>query len=78
MKCKTMRHEIIEFQWMALLLLFTICFSSCKDDKDASAVAHDPNQPIEVTDFTPKSGGEEIHEWRYMELILERILLLFP
>ena len=57
MKCKTMRHEIIEFQWMALLLLFTICFSSCKDDKDASAVAHDPNQPIEVTDFTPKSGG---------------------
>ena len=36
MKCKTMRHEIIEFQWMTLLLLFTICFSSCKDDKAVS------------------------------------------
>ena len=57
MKCKTMRHGIIGFQWMILLLLFTINISSCKDDKDMSAVAHDPNQPIEVTDFTPKSGG---------------------
>lgn len=57
MKCKTMRHEIIEFQWMALLLLFTICFSSCKDDKDASAEPYDPSQPVTVTDFAPKAGG---------------------
>ena len=57
MKCKIMRHGIIEFQWMILLLLFTICFSSCKDDKDTSAEPYDPNQPVEVTDFTPKSGG---------------------
>ena len=34
MKCKTMRHGIIGFQWMILLLLFTINISSCKDDKD--------------------------------------------
>lgn len=52
-----MRHEIIEFQWMALLLLFTICFSSCKDDKDASAEPYDPSQPVTVTDFAPKAGG---------------------
>ena len=57
MKCKTMRHEIIEFQWMTLLLLFTICFSSCKDDKDASAEPYDPSQPVTVTDFAPKAGG---------------------
>lgn len=57
MKCKTMKHAITGFQWMLLLALFTICLSSCKDDKDTTSVPYDPNQPIEVTDFTPKSGG---------------------
>jgi len=52
-----MSHEIIGFQWMTLLLLFTICFSSCKDDKDASAEPYDPSQPVTVTDFAPKAGG---------------------
>lgn len=57
MKCKTMRHGIIGFQRMTLLLLFTICFSSCKDDKDVSAEPYDPSQPVTVTDFAPKAGG---------------------
>ena len=59
MKCKTMRHGIIGFQWMTLLLLFAICFSSCKDDKDASAEPYDPTQPVTVTDFAPKAGGAQ-------------------
>ncbi|MCK3229851.1 IPT/TIG domain-containing protein, partial [Escherichia coli] len=38
-------------------MLFIICLGSCKDDKDATLAPYDPNQPIEITDFTPKSGG---------------------
>lgn len=57
MKCKTMKHAAIGFQWMMLLAFFAVCVSSCKDDKDVAATPYDPNQPVEVTDFTPKSGG---------------------
>lgn len=34
MKCKTIDMGSLDFQWMILLLLFTINISSCKDDKD--------------------------------------------
>ncbi|MDR3134361.1 MAG: IPT/TIG domain-containing protein [Prevotellaceae bacterium] len=38
----------------ALFLL--ICLTQCKDEKEAVAV-HDPNLPVEITKFTPDSGG---------------------
>ena len=56
MKCKTMKHGNIGLQCMMLVLLFTICFSSCKDDKDASAEPYDPSKPVTVTDFAPKGS----------------------
>ena len=55
MKCKTMKHGNIGLQCMMLAFIFTVCFSSCKDDKDTTAAPYDPSQPVEVTDFTPKS-----------------------
>ena len=54
---RTMRHGSMELLWRMLFVLFIICLGSCKDDKDATVAPYDPNQPIEVTDFTPKSGG---------------------
>ena len=42
---------------MMLAFLFAVCFSSCKDSKDETSAPYDPNRPVEVTDFTPKSGG---------------------
>ena len=57
MKCKTMKHGSIGLQCMMLAFLFAVCFSSCKDSKDETSAPYDPNQPVEVTDFTPKSGG---------------------
>ena len=57
MKCKTMKHGNIGLQCMMLAFIFAVCFSSCNDDKDATSAPYDPNQPVEVTDFTPKSGG---------------------
>ncbi len=57
MNGKTMRHGSIGLLWRMLLVLFIICLGSCKDDKDATLAPYDPNQPIEITDFTPKSGG---------------------
>ena len=57
MNGRTMRHGSMELLWRMLFVLFIICLGSCKDDKDATAAPYDPNQPIEVTDFTPKSGG---------------------
>lgn len=56
MKSMIMKKEFIKLQWI-LLTLFAVCIGSCKDDKDAVATPYDPNQPVEVTDFTPKSGG---------------------
>lgn len=55
MKCRTKKMVFPRPQWM-LMMVFAICFSSCKDSKEAAA-AYDPGQPVEVTDFTPKSGG---------------------
>lgn len=60
MKCKTMKHGNIGLQCMMLAFIFTVCFSSCKDDKDTTAAPYDPSRPVEVTDFTPKSGGTKV------------------
>ena len=42
---------------MMLGFIFAVCLGSCKDSKDETSAPYDPNQPVEVTDFTPKSGG---------------------
>ena len=39
-----------------MLVLFALCFASCKDDEDQEGT-FDPNKPIVITDFTPKKGG---------------------
>ena len=57
MKCKTMKHGSIGLQCMMLAFIFAVCFTGCKDSKDETSAPYDPNQPVEVTDFTPKSGG---------------------
>ena len=57
MKCKTMKHRNIGLQCMMLVFILAVCFSSCKDSKDDTSAPYDPNLPVEVTDFTPKSGG---------------------
>ena len=57
MKCKTMKHGSIGLQCVMLAFIFAVCFSSCKDSKDETSAPYDPSQPVEVTDFTPKSGG---------------------
>lgn len=42
-----------------LLALCTVCLGSCKDgdDNGAASSPYDPSQPVEITDFTPDSGG---------------------
>ena len=55
MKCKTKRNDLKKCLWV-LLILFAACFYGCKDD-DVSVTPYDPSKPVEVTDFTPKSGG---------------------
>lgn len=52
------------YLWRAMLILITLCFTSCKDDDDQAAGAgvFDPNKPVIITGFTPESlgGGEDI------------------
>lgn len=52
-----MKHGNIGLQCMMLVFILAVCFSSCKDSKDDTSAPYDPNLPVEVTDFTPKSGG---------------------
>ncbi len=58
MQCRTMRKVMQECRWI-LLALCTICFWSCKDDEESGSTAlpYDPSKPVEITDFTPDSGG---------------------
>ena len=62
MKCKTMKHGNIGLQCMMLAFIFTVCFSSCKDDKDTTAAPYDPSQPVEY-------GGGTAHPYFYSECI---------
>ena len=39
-----------------MLVLFALCFASCKDD-DEKEGAFDPNKPVVITEFAPKKGG---------------------
>lgn len=57
MKCRTMKSELWKIQWL-LLTLFILCFASCKDDSEEKQIEpYDPGKPVEITDFTPDSGG---------------------
>lgn len=57
MKCRMMKNGIWRFQWI-LLSLFTLCCVSCKDDeKTSQAVPYNPSLPVEITGFTPDTGG---------------------
>lgn len=55
MKCK-MKKVLKECQWI-MLVLFTICTYSCKDNDNTKASVFDPSKPVVVSDFTPKEGG---------------------
>lgn len=57
MNGRTMKHGSMTLLWKMLFTLFIICFGSCKDDKDVTSSPYDPNQPVEVTKFTPEEGG---------------------
>lgn len=39
-----------------ILVLAICCFTGCKDNEETSA-SYDPDKPVEIIDFTPKSGG---------------------
>lgn len=57
MKCSTMKSKLWSIQWI-LLAIFTVGLSSCKDDDNSSSVTpYNPGQPVEITDFTPETGG---------------------
>lgn len=60
MKCKTVKREFWRIQWI-LLTLFTLCFISCKDDNDQQVAPYDPGKPVEITDFTPDTGGGDTY-----------------
>lgn len=56
MKCRTMKSEHWKIHWI-LLVLFTLCVAGCKDDADGTAEPYNPGKSVEITDFTPKTGG---------------------
>lgn len=57
MKCRIMKDGIWRVQWV-LLCLFMLCSVSCKDDEtNQEAVPYDPSLPVEITGFTPETGG---------------------
>lgn len=60
MKCKTVKSALGRIQWI-LLALFTLCFASCKDEEEKLLESYDPSKPVEITDFTPDSGGGDTY-----------------
>lgn len=56
MKCRMQKNGIWRVQWI-LLCLFTLCSVSCKDDETNEVVPYNPNLPVEITGFTPETGG---------------------
>ena len=60
MKCKTVKSEFRRIQWI-LLALLTLCLVSCKDDEEKQVEPYDPSKPVEITDFTPDSGGGDTY-----------------
>lgn len=57
MKCRMIKSEVWRIQWV-LLAFLAFCMAGCKDDdENTQNLSYDPNQPVEITDFTPDSGG---------------------
>lgn len=56
MKCRMQKNGIWRVQWI-LLCLFTLCSVSCKDDETNEVAPYNPNLPVEITGFTPETGG---------------------
>ena len=56
------KERALRIRWM-LMALLCCCFTGCSDDDEGGTAApYDPNQPVTVTDFSPKSAayGEDI------------------
>lgn len=53
---RTIRERLWSTCWI-LLALVAFVFGSCKDDNKSQIEVYDPNKPVAITDFTPKTGG---------------------
>lgn len=53
---RTIRERLWSTCWL-LLALVAFVFGSCKDDNKSQIEVYDPNKPVAITDFTPKTGG---------------------
>lgn len=49
---------------LATLFMGVFCLSNCTDDK-VNTSAYDPNQSVEITDFTPKKGSSRTRLYIY-------------
>jgi len=52
-KCVTLHRYLSG----AVLALLACCFTACSEDDDVTVQEYDPNTPVTITDFLPKSGG---------------------
>lgn len=51
------KTKINSVQWIVLLLAL-LCVQACKEENVASGSdPHDPSKPVQITDFSPKTGG---------------------
>lgn len=58
MKCRRMEKQLLSIQRMLFIMAITLYVTGCKDsEKRESNVPYDPGKPVEITEFTPKSGG---------------------
>lgn len=61
MRIKITKEGFRGYQWI-LLALFTVCLASCKDNEEEKQVEpYNPNKPVEITDFTPDTGGGDTY-----------------
>ena len=53
-----MEKQLLSIQRMLFIMAITLYVTGCKDsEKRESNVPYDPGKPVEITEFTPKSGG---------------------
>ncbi|WP_080903207.1 IPT/TIG domain-containing protein [Parabacteroides sp. Marseille-P3160] len=62
-------NKILKKKWKFICLMLSflsmLCFSSCKDNAENNESNFDPSKPIEITDFTPKSGSAKTRLYIY-------------
>ena len=51
-----MKTKFRNLYWL-LPMILAVCLAACKDKEDSTGQPYNPNRPVEITDFTPKSGG---------------------